>query len=162
LLVIGICSPVQAWGWSLPSFDYEWDTVKIPDFSWPISIPIASFGFGSADIVITVTNPEVSYEEATIRISAGEVSVSPGVSLGQLGVKIVSIDGGIALVVYDPSVEIKVTSGGITYTLSFSKTWFGTYNINVKVFGVTVAVIPLPSYGYTWSGQKVTGVIGFG
>ena len=71
----------------------------------------------------------------------------------------VSVEGGLALVVYDPSVEISITEEGITYTLGFEKLYAGTWQVTIKALGVMVATIEVPEYGITLEGKEVSGVL---
>lgn len=131
------------------------------------SFPIVTIPIGStpltltASVEVTVHDPSLDLELGSIMVNSGYVSITPKANVGiaDLPVEVVSARGGLALVVYDPTVKISITQDGITYAMSFKKLYAGTWQAAIEVFGVTVATIQVPEYGVTLEGKEISGTI---
>ncbi|MEM3087458.1 MAG: hypothetical protein QXT68_10055, partial [Halobacteria archaeon] len=131
------------------------------DQLWDIPLAGVPFLNVGAGVKVTAKNVEGEWGQWFVRIAADRVEVTPVAGAGVPGFRIVEINGGVALVVTDPSAEIAIESGNLVYQASFSSLDAGTRDVVIQLFGKEVYRIDIPDWSYhLLDGRQVRGVLG--
>jgi hypothetical protein len=135
------------------------DQLSVPVmFSAPIpQAPIINAGGG---VRITAVNVSGSFQEWSVNLSADQVSVVPAAGAGVAGVQLVEVNGGVALLISDPSVKVAVESGNLIYEVNIGTVSLETTKVVLSVAGKEITSVDMPSAGFILSdGAKMNGSI---
>jgi hypothetical protein len=135
------------------------DQLSVPVmFSQPIpQAPIVSAGGG---VRITAVNVSGSWQQWDLNLSADQVSIVPAAGASVAGVQLVEVNGGIALLISDPSVEVAIESGNLIYKVSIGTVSLNTTKVVLSIAGKEITSVDMPSAGFILSdGAKMNGSI---
>lgn len=120
--------------------------------------PVFTVGGG---VRVIATNSSGALAVWCLNLSADKVEIVPAVGAGVAGVTIVEVSGGVAILITDPSVQVKVDSGEISYVLKVESWGVSTTDVGIYVAGKKVATIEVPSSQFMLNGTELRGSLKF-
>jgi len=136
------------WTYDVPVVVVPFEVVGVP-----VELNVyASLRISKPTVTITL-GPDLTQQQLNASVSFSFVGASPGVGVSVVGYSVASVSGGIAIGFSNPALSVSHSTSGWVLSVKTGTLDITTVSLVIKVLGVQVATINVPSWSYTlWGG----------